>query len=179
MPKYRKHARSKSLTSSGVKFERLNIRKFVAANSRDALRLVREALGADAVVLSNRTMDDGNVEIVALADSDLASIAPKAGVPTGVQAGVQAGVPAPARAPAGRPAPAATRPNPYANGAPDVFASVFGASPEVTGEVSAAPAPTPKPTVSMPAPAPNRLPSLPSPRASIRRRARWPKRTPG
>ena len=56
----------------------MNIRKFVGATSRDALRLVREALGPDAVVLSNRTMDDGSVEIVALADSDLAAITPKA-----------------------------------------------------------------------------------------------------
>ena len=45
----------------------LNIRKFVGATSRDALRLVREALGSDAVVLSNRTNDDGTVEIVAVA----------------------------------------------------------------------------------------------------------------
>ncbi len=56
----------------------MNIRKFTGATSRDALRLVREALGADAVVLSNRTLDDGSVEIVALADSDLAAVAPPA-----------------------------------------------------------------------------------------------------
>ena len=43
------------------------------------MRLVREALGADAVVLSNRTNDDGSVEIVALADTDLAAIAPAGG----------------------------------------------------------------------------------------------------
>ncbi|MBN3837090.1 flagellar biosynthesis protein FlhF, partial [Burkholderia sp. Ac-20344] len=56
----------------------MNIRKFTGATSRDALRLVREALGADAVVLSNRTLDDGSVEIVALADSDLAAVTPPA-----------------------------------------------------------------------------------------------------
>ncbi len=56
----------------------MNIRKFVGATSRDALRLVREALGPDAVVLSNRTIEDGTVEIVALADSELAAITPKA-----------------------------------------------------------------------------------------------------
>ena len=54
----------------------MNIRKFVGATSRDALRLVREALGSDAVVLSNRTIEDGTVEIVALADSDLVAISP-------------------------------------------------------------------------------------------------------
>ena len=56
----------------------MNIRKFIGATSRDALRLVREALGADAVVLSNRTNEDGTVEIVALADTDFAQIAPDA-----------------------------------------------------------------------------------------------------
>ena len=42
----------------------MNIRKFIGANSRDALRQVREALGPDAAVLSNRTLDDGSVEPV-------------------------------------------------------------------------------------------------------------------
>ncbi|MFM0386550.1 flagellar biosynthesis protein FlhF [Paraburkholderia dipogonis] len=114
----------------------MNIRKFVGATSRDALRLVREALGPDAVVLSNRTMEDGSVEIVALADSDLAAITPKA--PRG-----SAGAPlaAPMNAMAGQqPALAAPRANPmmqanpYASGMPDVFSSVFGASPEAGAE---------------------------------------------
>src|SRR5471032_3661994 len=56
----------------------MNIRKFIGATSRDAFRLVREALGPDAVVLSNRTTEDGSVEIVAVADGDLAKISPKA-----------------------------------------------------------------------------------------------------
>ncbi|MCC8402200.1 flagellar biosynthesis protein FlhF [Paraburkholderia sp. MMS20-SJTN17] len=94
----------------------MNIRKFVGATSRDALRLVREALGPDAVVLSNRTMDDGSVEIVALADSDLAAITPKAREVA--QAGARAVSPA----------------NPYASAMPDVFSSVFGASPEAGAE---------------------------------------------
>jgi flagellar biosynthesis protein FlhF len=65
----------------------LKIRKFVAGSSREALRLVREALGPDAVVLSNRATEDG-VELVALAEDDLASLAhpgesatPRASVP--------------------------------------------------------------------------------------------------
>ncbi|KAF1026815.1 MAG: Flagellar biosynthesis protein FlhF [Burkholderia plantarii] len=97
----------------------MNIRKFTGATSRDALRLVREALGGDAVVLSNRTLEDGSVEIVALADAELAAIAPKA---------------APARAQRGLPAaeaPPRLSANPYAaGGLPDVFSSVFGASAE-------------------------------------------------
>src|ERR1700712_282531 len=56
----------------------MNIRKFIGATSREAFRLVREALGPDAVVLSNRVTEDGSVEIVAVADGDLAKISPKA-----------------------------------------------------------------------------------------------------
>jgi len=41
-----------------------NIRRFTAENSRNALRLVREAFGGDAIILSNRSVD-GGVEIVA------------------------------------------------------------------------------------------------------------------
>jgi flagellar biosynthesis protein FlhF len=119
----------------------LNIRKFVGANSRDALRLVREALGPDAVVLSNRTMDDGSVEIVALADSDLAAITPKA------RQGASAAQAAPTSSGAGLALPGAPRAlpamqaNPYASGMPDVFSSVFGASPEAGAETMPASAP--------------------------------------
>ncbi|MGH8777783.1 flagellar biosynthesis protein FlhF [Paraburkholderia sp.] len=101
----------------------MNIRKFSGATTRDALRLVREALGPDAVVLSNRTVDDGTVEIVALADSELASIAPAA--PSFGDAPMAASR---AALPVGAPA------NPYASGMPDVFSSVFGASPEAGTE---------------------------------------------
>ncbi|CAB3772098.1 flagellar biosynthesis protein FlhF [Paraburkholderia solisilvae] len=94
----------------------MNIRKFTGATSRDALRLVREALGADAVVLSNRSMADGSVEIVALADSELATIAPAAGQSAAGEGAARAG--------------ATGFANPYASGLPDVFSSVFGASPE-------------------------------------------------
>lgn len=55
----------------------MNIRKFIGATSREAFRLVREALGPDAVVLSNRITEDGSVEIVAVADGDLAKISRK------------------------------------------------------------------------------------------------------
>lgn len=104
----------------------MNIRKFSGATTRDALRLVREALGPDAVVLSNRTIDDGTVEIVALADSELASIAPAA--PAASTAGEAAMAAPRASMPVGASA------NPYASGMPDVFSSVFGASPEAGTE---------------------------------------------
>ena len=125
----------------------MNIRKFIGATSRDALRLVREALGADAVVLSNRTNDDGTVEIVALADTDFAQISPDAG-----EAASHGALPGFSAAPTTNPyasgamgsmsalstaTPSASagamamQSNPYANGMPDVFSAVFGASPEV------------------------------------------------
>jgi len=55
----------------------MNVKKFTAASSRDALRKVREALGPDAVILSNRQAD-GQVEILALANDDAAALAPPA-----------------------------------------------------------------------------------------------------
>lgn len=51
----------------------MNARKFIAASSRDALKLVRAELGEEAVILSNRKVPEG-VEIVAIAGSDLARI---------------------------------------------------------------------------------------------------------
>ncbi|MCE9551124.1 MAG: flagellar biosynthesis protein FlhF [Betaproteobacteria bacterium] len=51
----------------------MNMKKFVASTSREALRLIRIEMGADAVILSNRKIDDG-VEIVALASSAFAQL---------------------------------------------------------------------------------------------------------
>ena len=51
----------------------MNVKKVTAPTSRDALRKVREALGPDAVILSNR-QGDGVVEILALANDDAASL---------------------------------------------------------------------------------------------------------
>ena len=51
----------------------MNVKKFTAATSREALRKVRDALGPDAVILSNRPVD-GIVEILALANDDVASL---------------------------------------------------------------------------------------------------------
>ncbi|MGV7246836.1 flagellar biosynthesis protein FlhF, partial [Caballeronia sp. M23-90] len=99
----------------------MNIRKFIGATSRDAFRLVREALGPDAVVLSNRVTEDGSVEIVAVADGDLAKISPKAAAQ---QRELKL-----REAPVSTSAPTAHHAsNPYASG--DVFSSVFGANPE-------------------------------------------------
>ena len=51
----------------------MNARKFIAASSRDALKLVRVELGEDAVILSNRKVPEG-VEIVAMLHTELAHL---------------------------------------------------------------------------------------------------------
>lgn len=109
----------------------MNIRKFVGATSRDALRLVREALGSDAVVLSNRTNDDGSVEIVAVTDRDLSAITPRSQEGAASQGAGPNGAAAGASVPM---LPSMPVNNPYASGMPDVFSSVFGASPEAGTE---------------------------------------------
>jgi flagellar biosynthesis protein FlhF len=55
----------------------MNVKKFTAPTAREALRKVREAIGPDAVILSNRPTEDG-VEILVLASDDIAALAPVA-----------------------------------------------------------------------------------------------------
>src|SRR5471030_1005377 len=109
----------------------MNIRKFIGATSRDAFRLVREALGPDAVVLSNRTTEDGSVEIVAVADGDLAKISPKAAAEHR-EMKLKASIGNPSLAQSLSQSHSNSNSNagsnPYASG--DVFSSVFGANPE-------------------------------------------------
>lgn len=47
----------------------MKIKRFVAKDIRQAMRMVKDELGADAVIMSNRSVDDG-VEIVAARDFD-------------------------------------------------------------------------------------------------------------
>jgi flagellar biosynthesis protein FlhF len=47
----------------------MNIRKFIAPTARQALKDIRDELGDEAVILSNRTVDEG-VEIIALANDE-------------------------------------------------------------------------------------------------------------
>src|SRR5574343_1452596 len=53
----------------------MNVRKFIAANASDALKNVKETLGNDAIILSNRGVP-GGVEIMAVAARDMAMIVP-------------------------------------------------------------------------------------------------------
>lgn len=55
----------------------MNVRKFIAATTRDALRKVKETLGSDAIILSNRTIP-GGVEIMAVAARDMERMVPVA-----------------------------------------------------------------------------------------------------
>ncbi len=48
----------------------VNVKRYYAATARDALRMVKEELGSDAVVLSNRAVD-GGIEILALPASEV------------------------------------------------------------------------------------------------------------
>ena len=102
----------------------MNVKKFTAATSREALRKVREALGPDAVILSNRPVD-GVVEILALDNDDVASLASPA--PESEMAAPRPNLrmqepsfddlepaPAPAPRPAARPAPRAFQEAPAA-----------------------------------------------------------------
>ena len=53
----------------------MNVKRIVAKTSREAMRQLRDALGADAVILSNRAVE-GGVEVLALAADDIAAMAP-------------------------------------------------------------------------------------------------------
>jgi flagellar biosynthesis protein FlhF len=121
----------------------MNVKKFTAPTSREALRKVREALGPDAVILSNRPTD-GEVEILALANDDAASLA----------------LPSPD-------SPMA-QPNPYLDlpETPSYLAPLAAMAP-VAAAPTAAPAPRPAPRTAAPEaavrqPAP-RAPAAPTP----------------
>jgi flagellar biosynthesis protein FlhF len=53
----------------------MNVKRIVAATSREAMRQLRDTLGPDAVILSNRAVE-GGVEVLALPAEDIAAMAP-------------------------------------------------------------------------------------------------------
>ena len=53
----------------------MNVKRIVAKTSREAMRQLREVLGPDAVILSNRAVE-GGVEVLAMPAEAIASIAP-------------------------------------------------------------------------------------------------------
>ncbi|NNM79832.1 MAG: flagellar biosynthesis protein FlhF [Gallionella sp.] len=58
----------------------MSVRKFIAPTARQALRQIRNELGEDAVILSNRSTEQG-VEILALANEDIAQMTGKFAAP--------------------------------------------------------------------------------------------------
>ncbi|WP_028449584.1 flagellar biosynthesis protein FlhF [Chitinibacter tainanensis] len=50
------------------------VKKFFGATTREALRQVRDELGPDALILSNRQVAGGGIEIMAVADADVAAL---------------------------------------------------------------------------------------------------------
>lgn len=87
----------------------MNVRKFYASTTREALRQVRDALGADAIILSNRQVA-GGIEIMAVADMDVTSLAnnePQSAAPVTSRPRPLAAEPSPRPAPAHMPTAAA------------------------------------------------------------------------
>ena len=72
----------------------MNVKRYFAPTAREALRALKEALGPDAIVLSNRAVE-GGVEILALPGEAIGAL----------QAANRAAVAAKSSAPAGEPAP--------------------------------------------------------------------------
>ena len=156
------------------------VKKFFGKTTRDALRQVREELGADALILSNRPTMGGGVEIMAVADADVANLATT--LSTSTSKHPPRHVPAPvAPAPGGAvnralartyalpvepleaPAPAAT-PSPSQFAARAAFPPpVRNTEPPSPPPAAAAPAPTPAPVQPLPAAAPTPAPATPAP----------------
>lgn len=67
----------------------MNVKKFFAKSSRDALRVIREKLGPDAVLLSNRAVD-GGVEILALSGEEISGLADVVNALPGSEEGAEA-----------------------------------------------------------------------------------------
>lgn len=59
----------------------MNVKRITAKTTREAMRQVRETLGADAVILGNRAVE-GGIEILAMPSSAMASLIPAPEKPT-------------------------------------------------------------------------------------------------
>ena len=126
----------------------MKIRRFVAADMRGALQLVREAHGPDAVILSNRRTDEG-IEIVAASNYD-ESFVQRAIEETSQESAAPASQPQPSP-PAVPEAPAEPPLSPS-----ELWLKSLAPEPPAP-EAASVPAPAPTPTVPvepMPAPSP-------------------------
>ena len=126
----------------------MNVKRYFAKTAREALRMLKDELGPDAVVLSNRAAN-GGVEILALPAGDVASLqrARSQAQAQAQAAAVAAAAPKPPMpAPAPRPAPAA-----------DFFDDDFRVSLSRAATQRAPVPPAPQPA---PRPAPARAPEM-------------------
>ncbi|SPJ33049.1 flagellar biosynthesis protein FlhF [Kushneria phyllosphaerae] len=89
----------------------MGVHRFIGTSARDAMRQVRESLGDEALILSNRQVE-GGVEIVAMLDADQESLtgypaepAPEAPEPVAPVSVIPEPAPTPAAPPAGASAP--------------------------------------------------------------------------
>lgn len=110
----------------------MNVRKFFGPTTRDALRQVRDVLGADALILSNRRVE-GGVEIMAVSDGEVQALtgpATAAQTPPAVPAETIAAILHRRQSPAPSPAPVVRTPrfetlkSPSVGGGIDVYRSV-------------------------------------------------------
>ncbi len=108
----------------------MKISRFFGANSRDVMRQVRQVLGPDALIVSNRSVD-GGIEVLATVDGAFDDASPQAQTPA--PQGYADGH-APARAPAAPVPPQA--PAPYGHAAPANLAPPpgYGATPATASQ---------------------------------------------
>ncbi|MFP3744350.1 flagellar biosynthesis protein FlhF [Achromobacter sp. SIMBA_011] len=136
----------------------MKISRFFGANSRDVMRQVRQVLGPDALIVSNRSVD-GGIEVLATVEGAFDDASPQAPTPTpqGYADGhapahaPAAPVPPQAPAPYGHAAPANLAPPPY--GATPTTASQppYGAQSGYGAPAAAAPQPVaPRPVYGTP-----------------------------
>lgn len=105
----------------------MKISRFFGANSRDVMRQVRQVLGPDALIVSNRSVD-GGIEVLATVEGAFDDASPQAPTPQGYADGH-----APARAPAAPVPPQA--PAPYGHAAPANLAPPpYGATPTTASQ---------------------------------------------
>ncbi|RTL57797.1 MAG: flagellar biosynthesis protein FlhF [Rhodocyclaceae bacterium] len=76
----------------------MTVKRFYAETARECLRRVKEELGPDAIVVSNRAVE-GGVEITAMSADSLEALSRQANVDTAVSAAVANGAPRPASPP--------------------------------------------------------------------------------
>lgn len=89
----------------------MGFRRYVATTAREALHRVRLELGAEAVILSNRRLDSGRVEIIAAAEGQMRDLVDEfepmnAAASTAARVAMHGKVPPPVRKPVVHAAPA-------------------------------------------------------------------------